>query len=65
MTLRRRWPDRVQSAYPRVRMLSLSMFGIVVVGAIASEYDTVAENAEAVAGAALALNVAASRWRSA
>jgi len=30
-----------------------------VVGAIASEYDTVAESLEAVAGAALALNIAA------
>jgi bile acid:Na+ symporter, BASS family len=59
MTLRRRWPERVQVAYPRVRALSLGLFGIVVLGAIASEYDTVAENVEAVAGAAFALNVAA------
>jgi bile acid:Na+ symporter, BASS family len=59
MTLRRRWPERVEAAYPRVRAISLGLFGIVVLGAIASEYDTVAENAEAVAGAAFALNVAA------
>jgi BASS family bile acid:Na+ symporter len=59
MTLRQRWPERVAVAYPRVRAASLALFGIVVVGAIASEYDTVAENLQAVAGAALALNLAA------
>jgi bile acid:Na+ symporter, BASS family len=59
MTLRQRWPARVAVAYPRVRAVSLGMFAVVVIGAIASEYDTVAENFEAVAGAALALNVAA------
>jgi BASS family bile acid:Na+ symporter len=59
MTLRQRWPERVAVAYPRVRAASLALFGIVILGAIASEYDTVAENLEAVAGAALALNVAA------
>ena len=59
MTLRRHWPERVEALYPRVRAISLSLFGIVVLGAIVSEYDTVAENAAAVAGAAFALNVAA------
>ncbi len=59
MTLRQRWPERVAVAYPRVRAGSLALFGLVVVGAIASEYDTVAENVEAVAGAAVALNLAA------
>jgi bile acid:Na+ symporter, BASS family len=59
MGLRRRWPERVAVAYPRVRAASLTLFVVVVLGAIASEYDTVAENVEAVAGAALALNVAA------
>jgi BASS family bile acid:Na+ symporter len=59
MTLRRRWPERVEALYPRVRTISLSLFGIVVLGAIVSEYDTVAENAAAVAGAAFALNLAA------
>jgi bile acid:Na+ symporter, BASS family len=59
MELRRRWPQRTASAYPRVRRISLSLFGVVVLGAIASEYDTVAENLAAVAGAALTLNVAA------
>ena len=59
MGLRQRWPERVAVAYPRVRATSLALFGIVVLGAIASEYDTVSENLEEVAGAALALNVAA------
>jgi bile acid:Na+ symporter, BASS family len=59
MELRRRWPRRVEAAYPRVRRISLSLFALVVLGAIASEHDTVAENVADVAGAALALNVAA------
>jgi BASS family bile acid:Na+ symporter len=59
MEMRRRWPRRVARVYPRVRRISLSLFAIVVLGAIASEYDTVAENLAEVAGAAFALNVAA------
>ena len=59
MEMRRRNPVRVEAVYPRVRRIALSLFAIVVLGAIASEYDTVAENLADVAGAALALNVAA------
>jgi BASS family bile acid:Na+ symporter len=59
MTLRRRWPERVEVAYPRARAASLALFALVIVGAIVSEHDTVAENAADVAGAALALNLAA------
>jgi bile acid:Na+ symporter, BASS family len=59
MELRRRHPDRVEALYPRVRAISLGVFGAVVLGAIASEYDTVVENLAEVAGAALALNVVA------
>jgi len=59
MALKRRWPDRVEALYPRVRAAALGLFAVVVLGAIVSEYDTVAENVEAVAGAALALNAAA------
>jgi bile acid:Na+ symporter, BASS family len=59
MWLRARWPDRVAVAYPRVRAISLSLFVLVVVGAIASEHEVVLDNLEAVAGAAVALNVAA------
>jgi BASS family bile acid:Na+ symporter len=59
MTLRERWPERVLAAYPRVRAVSLSLFGLVILGAIASENDTVIENLGEVAAAALALNLAA------
>jgi BASS family bile acid:Na+ symporter len=59
MWLRRRDPARVQAVYPRVRNVSLGLFALVVFGAIASEHDTVAENAAEVGGAAVALNVAA------
>lgn len=59
LTLRERWPDRVEAAYPRVRTISLSLFALVIVGAIASEHGTVLDNLAEVAGAALALNLAA------
>lgn len=59
MELRRRWPERVAAAYPQVQRVSLGLFAVVVLGAIASEYDTVAENIADVAAAALTLNVAA------
>ena len=59
MELRRRRPRWVAEAYPRIRRASLTLFALVVLGAIASEYDTVTENLAAVAGAALALNLAA------
>ena len=59
MELRRRRPRWVADVYPRLRRLSLALFGLVVLGAIASEYDTVGENLAAVAAAAFALNVAA------
>jgi len=59
MELRRRRTAWVESVYPRVRRASLSLFAIVVLGAIASEQDTVREHMAEVAGAALALNVTA------
>jgi bile acid:Na+ symporter, BASS family len=59
MEMRRRSPDRVEAAHPLVQRVALSLFAIVVLGAIASEHDTVAENAAAVGGAVLALNLAA------
>jgi bile acid:Na+ symporter, BASS family len=59
MELRRRDPRRIEAIYPRFRNVALVVFGLVILGAIASEYDTVAENATEVGGAALALNVAA------
>jgi BASS family bile acid:Na+ symporter len=57
--LRRRRPEWVASAYPRIQRVSLALFGLVVLGAIASEYDTVGENLAEVAAAAFALNVVA------
>jgi BASS family bile acid:Na+ symporter len=59
MSLRSRYPGWIAAVYPRFRDISLALFGLVILGAIASEHDTVAENALAVGGAALALNVAA------
>jgi bile acid:Na+ symporter, BASS family len=59
MELRRRRPQWVATAYPRIRRASLAIFVIVVLGAIASENDTVRENLAAVAVAALTLNIAA------
>lgn len=59
MSLRQRWPQRVEEIYPRVRNVSLALFALVVLGAIVSEHDTVAESAAEVGGAALALNLAA------
>lgn len=59
MELRRRRPGQVEAIYPRVRRASLALFVLVVLAAIASEHDTVGENLAEVAGAALALNVAA------
>src|SRR5665811_1683505 len=44
MGLRRRYPDTVDAIYPRFRDVSLSLFGLVILGAIASEYDTDAED---------------------
>jgi len=59
MRLRSRYPSWIEAVYPRFRDVSLALFGLVILGAIASEHDTVAENALAVGGAAVALNVAA------
>ena len=59
MELRRLRPGWVEAAYPRVRRVSLGLFALVVLGAIASEHDTVGANLADVAGAALALNLAA------
>jgi BASS family bile acid:Na+ symporter len=59
MELRRRRPERVEEVYPRVRWISLTLFAVVVLGAIVSEHDTVVENLAEVAAAALALNLAA------
>lgn len=59
MALRARWPEQVDSAYGRVQRIAMAMFVLVVVGAVISEWETILDHAAAVAGAALALNVAA------
>jgi len=59
MAMRQRNRERIEALYPRFRDVSLILFGLVILGAIASEHDTVAENVAAVGGAALALNLAA------
>jgi BASS family bile acid:Na+ symporter len=59
MELRRRRPAQVEAVYPRLRAAALALFATVVAGAIVSEHDTVAENVAGVAGAAIALNLAA------
>jgi len=59
MYLRRRYPRQIEAAYPRARQISLALFALVVLGAIASEHDTVTANFADVAAAALALNLAA------
>jgi BASS family bile acid:Na+ symporter len=59
MELRRRRPAWVARVHQRVRRVSLALFAVVVLGAIASENDTVRANLADVAGAALALNLAA------
>lgn len=59
MELRRRRTEWVEGVYPRVKAVSLVVFALVVLGAIATEHDTVVDNLGEVALAALALNLAA------
>ena len=56
---RRRWPERVAAAYPWARRASLTLFALVVLGAVISEHDTVRERLAELAGAVVALNLAA------
>ena len=59
MYIRSRSPERVLEIEPRARLIALTVFFAVVIGAIASEYERVTENLDDVAAAALTLNVAA------
>jgi BASS family bile acid:Na+ symporter len=59
MYVRRRWPGWVARVYERARRLSLALFLLVVVAAVASEADEALEHVGEVAAAALALNLAA------
>ena len=59
MWIRSRSPERVAEFEPRVKRVALVAFVLVVIGAVASELDLLVDNFEAVAAAALCLNVAA------
>jgi bile acid:Na+ symporter, BASS family len=59
MYVRRRRPDWVERVYDRARKLSLGLFLVVVVAAVASEAEEALEHVGEVAAAALALNLVA------
>ncbi len=59
MRLRHRYRERVGASYERVRQVALGAFVLVVVAAVASEFDLLTDNFAEVAAATLALNVAA------
>jgi len=59
MAFRARRPQRAAEIEPMVKRVSLIVFVLVVIGAVASEFDLVTESFGTVAPAALALNVAA------
>ncbi len=59
MWIRARSPDRVAAAGTTVRRVSAAVFIAAVAGVIVAEHDRVIDNLGAVAGAAVALNVAA------
>ena len=59
MYLRARSPERVQEIQGRVKQVALGVFLVVVVGAVANEFDKIVDNFTSVAVAALTLNVLA------
>lgn len=59
MWIRDRWPQWTVAARPHVAKVAGALFLLVVVGAVASEHEKALDNLGEVAGAALALNVAA------
>jgi bile acid:Na+ symporter, BASS family len=59
MTLRARFPAWVAENEPRAKRLALGAFLLIVAGAVASEWEVVADNLAEVAAAAVALNVIA------
>lgn len=59
MWIRDRWPERTIAARPTVAKVSLVLFLAVVGGAVIAEHEKALDNLGEVAGAALALNVAA------
>jgi BASS family bile acid:Na+ symporter len=59
MAARRRWPVWVEANYERSRRIALAVFIAIVVGAVATEHDTVLDNLAEVAAATIFLNLAA------
>jgi BASS family bile acid:Na+ symporter len=59
MRIRARDPARAAGFEPRVKRVALAVWVAVVVGAVASEWDTIADNFGGLALATLSLNVAA------
>ncbi|MBA2793566.1 MAG: bile acid:sodium symporter family protein [Thermoleophilaceae bacterium] len=59
MALRRRYPEKVSEVYDTARKVALGAFVLVVIAAVVSESETITDNFAEVAGACLALNVAA------
>ena len=59
MWLRQRYPVRVQAVYETARRVSLGLFLLVVIAAVASEAEEALDSFAEVAGACLTLNVAA------
>jgi BASS family bile acid:Na+ symporter len=59
MWLRARRPERVERYGDTVQRAAFAMFAAVVVGVIVAEHDRVFENLDAVAAAAISLNLAA------
>lgn len=59
MLIRARAPDWTQRNQPTARKIALAAFVLVVIGAVISEFELVADNIAELAAATLALNVAA------
>ena len=59
MYIRSRRPERVRELESRVRQVALAVFVLVVIGAVASEWETLTESFAEVALAALTLNLVA------
>ncbi len=59
MTVRHRRPVRAQEIQPRLSRAALGVFALIIVAAVATEWDRISENFGDIAAAALTLNVLA------
>ncbi len=59
MALAHRWPAQVAAARPRIKQAAIGTFLVVVAGAVIAEHQRALDHLGEVAGAALALNLAA------